>query len=284
MSRLFRLVASCPDAPGLIEAVSGFIHRTGANSIEAGQYTDAATGWFYMRFVLEQQSAPGFVENFKDEFKKVARQFSMEWRIRDSERRQRAVILVSKQSHCLRDLLYRWNCGDMDMDVVAVVSNHEVSRDYVEWHGIPFHHLPVDPLHKADHVRQLTSLLNALSPDVIVLARFMQILPSSLCRQFPNRIINIHHSFLPSFVGARPYHQAHERGVKLTGATCHYVTEELDQGPIIEQDVARLRHHQSIEEIIRLGKDVEKSVLATGLRYHLEDRVITHGRKTVVFS
>ncbi len=185
---------------------------------------------------------------------------------------------------CLADLLHRWHSGELACDITSVISNHDDLRSMVEWHGIPFHHVPVDPANKAPAFAKVNELVAEQQADCIVLARYMQILPPELCQRYAHRIINIHHSFLPSFVGARPYHQAAQRGVKLIGATCHYVTEELDAGPIIEQDVVRITHRHNADDMVRLGKDVEKMVLSRGLRYHLEDRVLVHDNKTVVFS
>jgi len=192
--------------------------------------------------------------------------------------------MASRESHCLADLLHRWHSDELDCDIPCVVSNHNDLRSMVEWHGIPFHHVPVDPKDKAPAFAEVARLVGEYHADVVVLARYMQILPPQLCQEYAGRVINIHHSFLPSFVGAKPYHQASLRGVKLIGATCHYVTEELDAGPIIEQDVVRVSHRDSVEDMVRLGKDVEKMALARGLRYHLEDRVLVHDNKTVVFD
>ena len=208
----------------------------------------------------------------------------MHWAIHDSSVRKRVVLMASKLAHCLSDLLYRWRSGEMEFDIVGVISNHDDLRDYVEWHDIPYYYVPVPTADKAAAFARTSAVLGEAAPDLIVLARYMQILPPELCSTYPNRIINIHHSSLPAFVGAKPYHQAYERGVKLIGATCHYVTSDLDAGPIIEQDVARISHHNSVAEMVRLGKDVERNVLATGVRYHLEDRVLIHGNKTIVFA
>ena len=191
--------------------------------------------------------------------------------------------MASRESHCLADLLHRWHSDELDCDISCVISNHNDLRSMVEWHGIPFYHVPVDPKDKEPAFAEVSRLVKHHDAEVVVLARYMQILPPDLCREYAGQVINIHHSFLPSFVGAKPYHQASLRGVKLIGATCHYVTEELDAGPIIEQDVVRVSHSDSIEDMVRFGRDVEKMVLARGLRYHLEDRVLVHGNKTVVF-
>jgi formyltetrahydrofolate deformylase len=206
----------------------------------------------------------------------------MDWKISDNSVKKRVVILVSKLEHCLYDLLARWKAGELDIEIPCVISNHDTWRSFVEWHGIPFHHVPVTPDNKAQAYDEVQRLFEDARADTMVLARYMQVLSPKLCAAYPGRIINIHHSFLPSFVGAKPYHQAYGRGVKLTGATCHYVTEELDQGPIIEQDVIRIRHSDRPDDLVRLGRDIEKAVLARGLRYHLEDRVLIHGNKTIV--
>lgn len=208
----------------------------------------------------------------------------MDWHVSDSGVRKKVVLMASRESHCLADLLHRWHSDELDCEITSVISNHEDLRSMVEWHGIPFHHVPVDSQNKTPAFEKVASLIDEQQADCIVLARYMQILPPQLCERYANRVINIHHSFLPSFVGARPYHQAAQRGVKLIGATCHYVTDELDAGPIIEQDVVRITHRHNAEDMVRLGKDVEKMVLSRGLRYHLEDRVLVHDNKTVVFG
>ena len=207
----------------------------------------------------------------------------MDWRIADSAEKKRLVVLVSQQEHCLYDLLARWQSKELDVEIPCVISNHETFRGFVEWHGIPFHHVPVTTDNRHEANAEMTRLFEAARGDVMVLARYMQILPPELCEQYPGRIINIHHSFLPSFVGAKPYHQAYRRGVKLIGATCHFVTAELDAGPIIEQDTVRIDHGDTVEDLVRYGKDIEKAVLARGLRYHVEDRVLLNGNRTVVF-
>jgi formyltetrahydrofolate deformylase len=236
-----------------------------------------------MRQEIQADSLPFDVAGFRAAFAPIADEFGMDWRISDSGSKKRVVILVSKQEHCLYDLLARWQSKELDIEIPCVISNHDTFRGFVEWHGIPFHHVPVHPENKPAAYAEVQGLFDESHGDTMVLARYMQILSPELCRDYPGRIINIHHSFLPSFVGARPYHQAYERGVKLIGATCHYVTEELDQGPIIEQDVIRIDHSDAPEDMVRYGKDIEKTVLARGLRYHLEDRVLAHGNKTVVF-
>ena len=284
MTRTYRLLISCPDDCGIVAAVSQFIAGEDGWILEANHHSDPVTGRFYMRHEIRADSLPFGLEEFCTRFQPIADQLQLDWRINDSEQPHRVALLASKQAHCLSDLLYRWRSGDLVMDIPCVLSNHEDLRSYVEWHGIPFHHVPVDKNNKAAAFGRMKELLAENNVDTVVLARYMQIIPPELCDLYENRLINIHHSFLPSFAGARPYHQAYDRGVKLVGATCHYVTEELDAGPIIEQDVIRVGHNHLPEDMVRLGKDVEKTVLAHGLRYHLEDRVIVDGRKTIILD
>ncbi len=285
-SRTFRLVGTCPDQVGIVARIAGFIAEQGGSIVGANQYEDADTHMFYMRYVVDASSLALSADEFRQRFQPVADNLNMAWRLTESDLLQRVVILVSRQDHCLADLLHLWRSGDLAFELCCVISNHEDLRELVEWHGVPYHCVPV-PSNQDDKLTAFNStsaLIREANPDTIVLARYMQILPPWLCDEYPGRIINIHHSFLPSFAGAKPYHQAFQRGVKLTGATCHYVTEELDAGPIIEQDVVRIHHHHTVEDLVRLGKDVEKTVLARGLRYHLEDRVLVQGNKTVVFT
>ncbi len=284
MERSYRLVISCPDQVGIVAAVSDFIANHQGWITEAHHYSDPASQWFFMRYVVRASSLPFGLPGFRELFNPIAERFAMQWYLADTGVNKRVVLMASKQAHCLSDLLYRWRSGELDFDIPCVLSNHEDLRAYVEWHGIPYHHLPVDKDDKAPHFAAVSKAIEEARADAVVLSRYMQILPPDLCQRYPGAIINIHHSFLPSFVGAKPYHQASERGVKLIGATCHYVTSELDAGPIIEQDVVRVNHHNTVEDMVRLGKDVEKTVLARGLRYHLEDRVLVHGNKTIVFA
>lgn len=278
----YRLIISCPDKVGIVAAVSSFLAQEGGLITEANHYLDPESQWFFTRQVIDANSLDYGVDQLSKRFAPLAKSFNMQWRIRDTRVPTRVVLLVSKQAHCLSDLLYRWRSRELDFEIPAVVSNHDTLRSYVEWHKLAYHHEPVTS--KEEHFAALTRLLDELAPDLVVLARYMQILPPDLCEKYAGRIINIHHSFLPAFAGAKPYHQAAERGVKLIGATCHYVTDELDAGPIIDQDVARISHHDSVEDMVRIGKDIEKMVLARGLRYHLEDRVLIHGNKTIVFE
>lgn len=280
----YRLVISCPDGIGIVAKVSGFIATYNGWIMEANHYSDLANGQFFMRYVIQADSLPFELADFKQAFAPLADQFSMMWRITESSYKKKVILMASKESHCLIDLLYRWHSNELDCEIVGVISNHNDLRNMVEWYGVPYHHVAVDPANKEASFAQVTQLIEDYKTDCIVLARYMQIIPPALCQRYVQKIINIHHSFLPSFVGAKPYHQAAKRGVKLIGATCHYVTEELDAGPIIEQDVVRISHQNSVEDMVRLGRDVEKMVLAKGLRYHLEDRLLVHDNRTVVFA
>lgn len=284
MSHSYRLVVSCPDRVGIVAEVSGFIARQGGSITEASQHSDLSTGRFFMRYEILADSVALQAEELRQAFAPIAERFEMHWALHDTMQRKRVVLMVSRAAHCLVDLLYRWAAGELDCDIPCVISNHEDLRALVEWHGIPFHHVPVNPDDKASAFAEVERLVEDADADAIVLARYMQILPPRLCTRYAGRVINIHHSFLPSFVGAKPYHQAYDRGVKLIGATCHYVTEELDAGPIIEQDIHRVSHCHTADDLVRFGRDVEKAVLARGLRWHLQDRVLIHGNKTVVFA
>jgi formyltetrahydrofolate deformylase len=281
--RHFTLTIDCPDRVGIVAAVSRFIADRGGWILEANHHADRESARFFMRNTLLASSLPEGAEAFGHAFEPIAQTFGMRWRLSDSAHPKRLALLVSKLDHCLIDLLYRWRAGELQCDMACVISNHEDLRADVEIHGIPFFHVPVPTQDKAAAFERLATLLQDQAIDTIVLARYMQILPPALCQAWPGRIINIHHSFLPSFVGARPYHRAFERGVKLIGATSHYVTADLDEGPIIEQDVVRVEHDDTVDDLIRYGRDVEKSVLARALRFHLEDRVMLNGHRTVVF-
>ena len=281
----YTLTLSCPDRVGIVAAVSSFLARHGGWIVEASQHADQDSMRFFMRVEILAESLPFDLAELRRLFAAVAQEFTMEWRITDTLVKKRAIILVSHQDHCLNDLLHRWRSGELSVEIPAVISNHADLRAFVEWHDIPFHHVPMDTMSdKTAAFGEIARLFEDYRGDVMVLAKFMQILPPQLCQRYHGRIINIHHSFLPSFAGAQPYHQAFQRGVKLIGATCHYVTAELDAGPIIEQDTGRIDHGDSVDDMVRYGKDIEKSVLARGLRYHLEDRVLIDGGKTVVFK
>lgn len=278
----YTLTISCPDRAGIIAAVSGFIAQHGGFIVEASYHTEQEEQRFFMRQEIRADSLPFAADELRRRLAPLAQQFDMNWRLSDSAQKKRLVVLVSKQDHCLNDLMHRWRSGELQVDIPCVISNHEDLRSFVEWHGIPFIHIDMQT-DKAAAFEKIATLFEQHRGDTMVLARFMQILPPGLCQRFPGRIVNIHHSFLPSFVGAKPYHQAYLRGVKLIGATCHYVTTELDAGPIIEQDTVRIDHGDTVEDLVRYGRDIERTVLARGLRYHVEDRVLVCGNKTVVF-
>ncbi len=282
-ARHYTLTLACPDRVGIVAAVAGFLAGHGGWIVESSNHADAGSGWFFTRQVVLAESLPFGRDDLVRRFEDIARRFSMQWQVTDSDAPKRVVILVSLQDHCLYDLLYRWKVRDFAFDVACVISNHDTLRGFVEWHGIPYFHVPVEEGRSDEAHAEVLRLYRENGGEVMVLARYMRILPPSVCAALPGRIINIHHSFLPSFVGARPYHQAYERGVKLIGATCHYVSEEFDAGPIIEQDVIRVDHGDSVEEMVKYGRDIERTVLARGLRYHCEDRVLLHGNKTIVF-
>lgn len=284
--RFYTLSASCPDRVGIIARVSGFIAEHSGWILESSYHADPGEGCgsrYFMRIEVKADSLPFPLAEFRQRLTPIAEELQMDWKLSDSAVKKRVVVMVSKQEHCLYDLLARWQSKDLDIEIPCVISNHETLRGFVEWHGIPFRHVPVSPDNKQAADAEVKRIFEEAQGDTMVLARYMQIISPELCAAHPGRIINIHHSFLPSFVGAKPYHQAYQRGVKLIGATCHYVTADLDQGPIIEQDVIRIDHSDSVEDMVRYGKDIEKAVLARGLRYHIEDRVLTHGNKTVVF-
>jgi formyltetrahydrofolate deformylase len=282
--RRFVLTVSCPDGTGIVAAVTGFIAAHGGWVVEAAQHGDLTTGRFFQRIEVLAEGLPFGPDEFARRFAEVADQLQLEWHLSDTDVRKRVVVLVSREDHCVADLLHRWRSGDLVCDIPLVISNHPDLRALVEWHGIEFRQVPFVPERRAEAFAEVARLFDGADGDVLVLARFMQILPPDLCARYPGQIINIHHSFLPSFAGARPYHQAFERGVKLIGATCHYVTAELDAGPIIEQDTTRIDHGDSVDQLVRIGRDIERSVLVRGLRWHLEDRVLINGNRTVVFA
>jgi len=278
------LTLTCPDRSGIVAAVTQFIASHQGWIIEASQYSDPSNNWFFMRVVILTDSLPFGLEEFSKQFVAIANDYQMQWQITDNQKPKNVVILVSKHGHCLADLLYRWQAKELECNIEAVISNHPDTKEFVRWHDINYHHIPMLDEQKTDGMLAVGELLAEYAPDVIVLARFMQILPKAICEEYPGQIINIHHGFLPSFVGAKPYEQAYHSGVKLIGATSHYVTTELDTGPIIEQDVIRVNHNHSVENLIHLGRDIEKNVLARAVQYHLEDRVLIHHNKTVVFA
>jgi formyltetrahydrofolate deformylase len=280
----FILTLSCPDRPGIVSAVSTFLAHNGQNILDAQQFDDIETGHFFMRVVFTAADLAVGLAPLQTGFTAIADRFAMQWQMRDRSSRRRVMLLASKSDHCLADLLYRWRIGELAMIVTAIVSNHpRATYANLDFGDIPFHHLAVTKETRAEQEAAIWDLVNKTQTDLVVLARYMQILSDEMSARLEGRCINIHHSFLPGFKGARPYHQAHERGVKLIGATAHYVTRDLDEGPIIEQDVERISHRDTPDDLVRKGRDIERRVLARAVRHHLEDRVILNGRKTVVF-
>lgn len=279
-----RLLISCPDGPGIVAAVSRYLFEHGANIVHSDQHSTAPEGGqFFMRIVFDLPGLDARVGDLERSFAPIASAFQMDWRLALANRRKRLAIFVSRQEHCLLELLWEWRAGDLPAEIALVVSNHtDLEKTVTSW-DIPFYHVPVTSETKqlAEHAQ--LSLLEGRA-DVVVLARYMQILSPQFVNGWPHRIINIHHSFLPAFVGARPYEQAHRRGVKLIGATAHYVTEDLDAGPIIEQGVERVDHRQDADMLKRIGRLIERVVLARAVRWHVEDRILVHGNKTVVFA
>ncbi|PHY19156.1 formyltetrahydrofolate deformylase [Caulobacter sp. BP25] len=277
------LTLSCPDQRGIVAKVSAFLYERGCNILDAQQFDDQETGQFFMRVVFDADGADRAA--LRDEFGALASTLAMKWTLRNRTERYRVLLLASKFDHCLADLVYRWRIGELPMDITGVVSNHPAETyAHIDLSDLPFHHLPVTKETKFEQEAELWKLIQETQTDIVVLARYMQVLSEGLSAKLQGRCINIHHSFLPGFKGAKPYHQAHARGVKLIGASAHYVTGDLDEGPIIEQDVERISHRDTPEDLVRKGRDIERRVLARALRYRLEDRVLLNGRKTVVFT
>jgi formyltetrahydrofolate deformylase len=279
------LTLSCRDGIGIVAAVSGHLASIDGFILDSQQYADLEQGRFFMRVEFKGQGSrfPGSVDELRSGFAPVGAAFGLDWQLLAQSDRPKLLIAVSKASHCLNDLLHRWQTGNLPVEVAAVVSNHRDLQDLTEWHGIPYHHLPVTPETKAEQEAALLERFDASGADYLILARYMQVLSADLAGRLSGRCINIHHSFLPSFKGARPYHRAHERGVKLIGATAHFVTSDLDEGPIIEQDVERVDHRATEADLIRIGRDIEARVLARAVRWTAERRVFLNGLRTVVF-
>ena len=277
------LKLNCPDAVGLLALVTGFIARCGGNLLDVSQYTDPVAKWFFARLAFEGGRAVTDPAAFREEFGHLASSIRAEWRLRPAKQPVRTAILVSKQDHCLADLLWRWRSGELNITIPVVFSNHGDCRSLAEREGLAFEQSDFSADKKEPAFAALAARLRALDIELVLLARFMQILPGWFCSEYAGRVINIHHSFLPAFVGANPYRRAFERGVKLIGATCHYATEELDNGPIIEQEVARVEHYHEPDDLVRLGRDCERLALARGVRFHVEDRVLVHGTRAIVF-
>src|SRR5699024_3807704 len=280
-----RLLINCSDQPGIIAAVSSHLRKHGANIIESNQYsTNPEGGQFFLRIEFHCPDLPNKCDLIRTEFKSIAEQFQMTYKIIQVSQKKRTAIYVSKESHCLMELLWEWQNGDLDTDIALVISNHEDSRELVESFGIPFHHIPAHKSIRQEADAKQIELMKKYDIDLLVLAQSMQILTPHFVSQFPNQIINIHHSFLPAFIGAYPYERAYNRGVKLIGATSHYVTDDLDEGPIIEQDIERVDHRDNVQDLKNIGRKIERRVLAHAVKWHLEDRVIVYGNKTVVFQ
>jgi len=277
------LLISCPDRKGEVATIADFVFRHGGNILHADEHGDEESGLFLMRVEFDPRDFTIPLANFGKYFSPIADAFAMKWRLAQSSHRPRMIIFVSKYDHCLVDLLYRHQSGELNCEIPLIISNHEDNQAVAEFYKIPYLVVSVTKENKADAEARIQSLIDEHKPDFMVLARYMQILSNDFVNRYPQRIINIHHSFLPAFVGARPYHQAFERGVKLIGATSHYVTEVLDDGPIIEQDVVRVSHRDTVEDLIRKGRDLEKVVLSRAVRAHVENRVLVYGNKTVVF-
>jgi formyltetrahydrofolate deformylase len=284
LTNVCALTLSCDDRPGLVAKVAGFLAAQGGNIVDAQQFNDRQTQRFFMRVVFELDASGSDVQDVRRGFKPLAAEHAMTWSLRASAERQRVLLLVSKFDHCLGDLLYRRRIGELAMDVVGIVSNHPHSALQTSMIGeIPYHHLPVTPETKQNQEATIKAIVEETRADLVVLARYMQILSDDMARYLSGRCINIHHSFLPGFKGAKPYHQAFARGVKMIGATAHYVTADLDEGPIITQDVESISHADTPEDLVRKGRDIERRVLAAAVTYHLEDRVLLNGSRTVVF-
>lgn len=282
MRHEYILSLSCPDRTGIVYRVSGLLFGQGCNILDAQQYGDEESGRFFLRVHFQVPGAEA-LPALRERFANLAGEFEMDWQVHDAHRRARLLVLVSRQGHCLNDLLFRAHSGQLPVDIVAVASNHQDFAALSASYEVPFHHLPVDASNRQAQEQAILDLAERERVDLVVLARYMQILSPRLCKALAGRAINIHHSFLPSFKGAQPYHQAHARGVKIIGATAHYVTEDLDEGPIIEQDVARVDHAMTPRDLVRVGSDIESQVLARAVRRHVEHRILLNGHKTVVF-
>jgi formyltetrahydrofolate deformylase len=278
-----RMLISCPDRPGIVAAVSRFLYDHQANIVQSDQYSmDPEGGMFFIRIEFDLPGLEQKLARLQQDFREIAAEFSMDWKMTPASKKKRMAIFVSREDHCLLELLWQWQAGDLYADIVMVVSNHPDLKELTESFGIPFHHVPVSKESKAEAEAKQLELVEG-KVDFIVLAKYMQIISPEFLKHYPNRIINIHHSFLPAFIGGRPYAQAYERGVKIIGATAHYVTEELDGGPIIEQDVQRVNHRDNVDDLKRIGRHIERVVLARAVSWHTEDRILVHQNKTVVF-
>ncbi len=283
-STSYVLTITCPDTVGIVAAVAGYLRDQNYFVEESSHFGDRETDNFFSRTRFSTNGGAWSEDTFRNGFKNISDEFSMQWEVHDTSRLPRVIIMVSKHEHCLNDLLYRYRTGALRIEIPAIVSNHDDLRSLAEWHGLPYHHVPVTTDNKADAELQLLDIIKDTQADLIVLARYMQIFSDDLCTQLAGRAINIHHSFLPGFKGANPYQQAHDRGVKLIGATAHYVTSDLDEGPIIEQVVERVDHTHDVDGMTAIGRDVEAITLARAVRYHIDHRVFLNGKRTVVFK
>lgn len=283
-NKRFTLTISCKDTIGIVAAVAGFMANNECFILESAQMGDASTGKFFLRTVFETHNGVNSKEKFIEKFQPVADKFNMRWQLRCNQEKQRLLILVSKQGHCLNDLLHRYSTNSLPVEIPAVISNHKDMEKMVKDYDIPFYHLPVSNDNRAEQEQQILDIIQKENIDLTVLARYMQILTPNLADKIKGRAINIHHSFLPGFKGAKPYHQAYDRGVKIIGATAHYVSNELDEGPIIEQEVTRVNHTHTPNKLLAIGRDIECMVLSRAVKFHIEHRVILNGNKTVVFD
>ncbi|MGB5284095.1 MAG: formyltetrahydrofolate deformylase [Polyangiales bacterium] len=284
MEQTATLLVCCPDRKGLVAALAQLLYGHGANILDADQHTDPVAGQFFQRIKFDMSELHTDRQSLETAISEVAGRFSMSWRIADGKSRCKTAIFVSKYDHCLYDLLLRQRAGELSTDFALIISNHEDLHPIAEQFGVPFHHLPITKQTKRAQESEALGLLEAENVDLVVLARYMQILSDDFLTAYDGQVINIHHSFLPAFMGSKPYHRAFERGVKLIGATAHYATAELDEGPIIEQDVVRCSHRDSVQDLVRKGRDLEKVVLARAVRWHLDDRILVYDNKTVVFN
>lgn len=284
MKNTATLLITCPDRKGLVAAIADFLYQQDANILHADQHQDAENNLFLMRVEWEWNGQSINHDDFSERFSPLAQRFQMEWQLHVSQKRPRMAIMVSQYDHCLVDLLHRHQSGELACDIPLIISNHEDTRRLAEFYGIPFFRIEVTKETKAAAEARQFAMFDEHAVDFIVLARYMQILSPEFVKRYPQRIINIHHSFLPAFIGARPYHRAFERGVKLIGATSHYVTEVLDEGPIIEQDIVRISHREQVEDLIQKGRDLERVVLSRAVRWHIENRILLYANKTVIFD
>ena len=283
-SKLATLLVSCPDGQGIVAALAQTLYGHGCNILDADQHTDDVLGMFFQRIRFDMQDMHTDMVALEKGIADVAQRFDGQWKLRLADKKHRVCLFVSKYDHCFYDLLLRHRAGELDCEIPLIISNHPDLASAAEWFGIPYHHVPMSKDTKPEQEQKEFALIDDHGIDLIVMARYMQILSNDFCARYPERIINIHHSFLPAFIGSKPYHRAHERGVKLIGATAHYATADLDEGPIIEQDVVRTTHKDSVDDLIRKGRDLEKVCLARAVRWHIEDRILVYKNKTVVFD